>query len=69
MWNPEARDSSPIIFFHMYEFVLSGSCARSGGVKEWENPLIRVNLIKKRLFILWFWFKLTIDDSLRRKSI
>jgi len=39
MWNPEARDSSPIIFFHIYEFVLSGSCARSGGVKEWENPL------------------------------
>ena len=43
MWNPEARDSSPIIFFYIYEFVFSGSCARSrregGGVKEWENPL------------------------------
>ena len=30
--------------------------------------IIRVNLIKKRLFILWFLVKLTID-SLRRKSI
>jgi len=34
MWNPEARDSSPIICFYIYEFVGEGQEAAAAREEE-----------------------------------